>query len=223
MTRHARRLLLATTIAFAISSQAAFFMRLRLSSSQALKAAGGREMRRTEAVVNGREARVSVVGFDKSLAEAADDVRRLWGLASAETSPFAPAAWISRVENGTRQDVLLFQGRGADTCSAWLVESAAEAQPDAMPEPPGGNPLPEAALRSCIEMKDTGSVLTLHVFSGGPAEGARATEAGMAALGWEKVLSGDTIAYFAKDGKAAVAAAYARDGATSVAVLRSGK
>ena len=203
-------------------ADAAFFMRLRLPASQALKAAGGREVRKAEATVNGADARISILGFDKPLREAADSVRSLWNLPAAGTDAFAPAIWLSRADGKTRQDVLLFQGGGAETCSAWLIESSAaqEAEP---PDPRSGNPLPEAALKSCIEMKDSGSVLTLHEIPGSPSDGARAAEAGMASLGWEKVLSGDTVAYFAKDGRAAVAAAYRSGDTTKVAVLRAGR
>ena len=199
-------------------------MRVRLPSSQALKAAGGRLVRTTEARVNGEEARISVIGFDCSLREAEVSVRRLWNLPVPAPSASAFAGtWLTTTESGTRQDIFLFPGNDTETCSAWLAECVADGGGPKTFTSPGGDPLPAGALTGCIEMKDTGSVLTLHDFDGSMADGVRAAEAGLEALGWRTILSGDTTAYFAKDGHAAVAAAYAAEGSTHVAILRSGK
>ena len=222
MSRLIARMLLAAVSAFALTAQAAFFMRLKTPSAQALRGAGGRVVRTTEARVNGREARVSVIGFDRPLAEAEDAIRRFWNLsAPAQAASFYSGAWITRMEGDVRQDILLFPGANADTCSAWLVECA-PGEGGAV-SPAGGDPLPGATLVSCIEMKDTGSVRTLHEMSGSPADAARAAEAGLATLGWETVLAGDTTVYFAKDGRAAVAVARAADavGRSRVTILRS--
>jgi hypothetical protein len=219
-----KKMLLATMIACAISSQAAIFMRLKLPSAQALKAAGGRLVRTTEARVNGVEARISVIGFDCPLHEAEASIRRLWNLPPpvAAVTPVLTGTWLTRTESGTRQDIFLFPGNKSDSCSAWLSERVADNGEPAAFSPPGGDPLPGGKLTGCIEMKDTGTVLTLHEYDGQPADGVRAAEAGLAAMGWGTVLSGDTTSYFAKGGHAAVAAAYAVEGVTRVAILRSG-
>ncbi len=213
--------ILSLFITFSVPAHGAFFMRLRMPTSQTLKGIGGRVVRTTEARVNGCEARVSVIGFDRPLAEAEDAVRRLWKLpAPASTAAFFSGTWITRMEGDVRQDILLFPGSNAESCSAWLVECASGEGGDLTPS--GGDPLPGATLLSCIEMKDTGSVLTLHDMSGSPSDGARAAEAGLATLGWETVLAGDTTVYFAKDGHAAVACATGANGRTRVAILRAG-
>ena len=223
MNRLISKMPIAAVIAFAITAQAAFFMRLRLPSAQALKAAGGRLVRTTEARVNGEEARISVIGFDCPLREAEASVRRLWNLpASAPSAFFSTGAWITRTESGVRQDIFLFPGNDAETCSAWLAERVADNGETAPVSSPGGDPLPTGRLTGCIEMKDTGSVLTTHEYDGAPADAVRSAEAGLTSMGWEKILSGDTTSYFAKDGHAAVAVAYVADGSTRVAILRSG-
>ncbi len=200
-------------------------MRLKLPSAQALKAAGGRLVRTTEARVNGEETRVSVIGFDCPLNEAEASIRRLWNLPAPASSvtPLFTGTWLTRTESGTRQDIFLFPGNSSETCSAWLAERVADNGEAGPISPPGGDPLPGGKLTGCIEMKDTGSVLTLHEFDGLPADAVRAVEAGLTSLGWGIILSGDTTAYFAKDGHAAVACAYSADGATRVAILRSGQ
>ena len=211
-------------IALALTANAAFFMRLKLPSSQTLTAAGGRLVRTTEARVNGEEARISVFGFDVPLGEAEAAIRRLWNLpapASSVTSPFA-GTWITRTESGVRQDIFLLPGNTSESCSAWLSERAEKDDKSAKLSSPGGDPLPGGKLTSCIEMKDTGSVLTIHEYEGVPADGVRAAEAGLAAMGWGTILSGDTTSYFAKDGHAAVAVAYVAEGVTRVSILRSG-
>ena len=219
-----KRMLLATMIACAISSQAAFFMRLKLPSSQALKAVGGRLVRTTEAQVNGTESRISVIGFDCSLGEAESAIRRLWNLPAraSSVSPLLYGTWLSRTESGTRQDIFLFPGNTSETCSAWLSERVADNGDAAPLSAPDGDPLPSGKLTGCIEMKDTGSVLTLHEFDGMPTDAVRAAEAGLLSLGWGTIVSGDTTSYFAKDGHAAVAVAYSSDGVTRVSILRSG-
>jgi hypothetical protein len=211
--------------ALALTANAAFFMRLKLPSAQALKAAGGRLVRTTEARVNGKEARISVVGFDCPLHEAEANIRRLWNLPPAATpvTPLFTGTWLTRTESGTRQDIFLFPGNNSETCSAWLSERVADNGESAPLSAPGGDPLPGGKLTGCIEMKDTGSVLTLHEYDGMPADAVRAAEAGLSALGWGTLLSGDTTSYFAKDGHAAVAVAYAAEGCTRVAILRSGQ
>ncbi|MBQ6247175.1 MAG: hypothetical protein IJK04_09940, partial [Kiritimatiellae bacterium] len=200
-------------------------MRLKLPSAQALKAAGGRLVRTTEARVNGEEARVSVIGFDCPLNEAEASIRRLWNLPAPASSvtPLFTGTWLTRTESGTRQDIFLFPGNSSETCSAWLAERVADNGEAGPISPPGGDPLPGGKLTGCIEMKDTGSVLTLHEFDGLPSDAVRAVEAGLTSRGWGIILSGDTTAYFAKDGHAAVACAYSADGATRVAILRSGR
>ena len=135
--------------------------------------------------------------------------------------PFA-GTWLSRTEAETRQDIFLLPGNSADTCSAWLSERIADNDGQGTPSPAGGDPLPAGKLATCIEMRDTGSVLTIHEYDGAPAEGVRAAEAGLSALGWKVILSGDTTSYFARDGHAAVAAAYGAGGFSRVAILRSG-
>lgn len=220
MSRLFARLLPAAVSAFALTAQASFFMRLKTPASRALSEIGGRVVRTAEARVNGREAKVSVLGFDRPLPEAEDSVRRLWKLPPPTSSPaFFAGSWITRFEGDVRQDILLIPGNNAESCSAWLIECASGG--DGAMVPPGGDPLPGATLVSCIEMKDTGSVLTLHEVSGSPSEGARAAEAGLAALGWQTVLAGDTTVYFAKDGHAAVVYAEDVNGRTRVAVLRA--
>ena len=224
MNRLIAKMPLAAVIAFAITAHAAFFMRLKLPSAQALKAAGGRLVRTTEARVNGEEARISVIGFDCPLNEAEASIRRLWNLpapASAVT-PLFTGTWLTRTESGTRQDIFLFPGNNSETCSAWLLERVADNGDPATFSAPGGDPLPGGKLTGCIEMKDTGSVLTLHEHDGSPADAVRAAEAGLSALGWGTILSGDTTSYFAKDGHAAVAVAYTAEGVTRVSILRSG-
>ena len=199
-------------------------MRIKLPSSQTLKAAGGRLVRTTEARVNGEEARISVFGFDQPLGEADAAIRRLWNLpapASTVTALFT-GTWMTRTESGVRQDIFLLPGNTSGSCSAWLVERADEGNKAARLSSPGGDPLPGGKLTSCIEMKDTGSVLTIHEYEGMPADGVRAAEAGLAAMGWGTVLSGDTTSYFAKDGHAAVAVACSSEGVTRVSILRSG-
>ena len=197
-------------------------MRVRLPSAQALKAAGARLVRTTEARVNGKEARLSVFGFDCPLREAETAIRRLWNLpAAAPAQFFSNGTWISRTEAGMRQDVFLFPGNDAETCSAWISENVVESGEPVSFSSPGGDPLPGGKLTGCIEMKDTGSVLTLHEYEGMPFDAVRAAEAGLSTLGWGILLSGDTTSYFAKDGHAAVAAAYSADGITRVAILRS--
>ena len=200
-------------------------MRVRLPSAQALKAAGGRLVRTTEARVNGKEARISVIGFDCPLQEAEASIRRLWNLPPAKTSvaPLFTGTWLTKTESGTHQDIFLFPGNNSETCSAWLSEHVADNEEATPLSSPGGDPLPGGKLAGCIEMKDTGSVLTLHEYDGMPADAVRAAEVGLSALGWGTVLSGDTTAYFAKDGHAAVAVAYSADGITRVAILRSGQ
>ncbi len=200
-------------------------MRIKLPSAQALKAAGGRLVRTTEARVNGNEARVSVIGFDCPLHEAEANIRRLWNLppATASVAPLFTGTWLTKTESGTHQDIFLFPGNSSETCSAWLSERVADNGESAPLSAPGGDPLPGGKLTGCIEMKDTGSVLTLHEYEGMPADAVRAAEAGLSALGWGTILSGDTTSYFAKDGHAAVAAAYSVDGTTRVAILRSGQ
>ena len=209
---------------FAITAQAAFFMRLKLPSAQALKAAGGRVVRTTEARVNGKEARITVIGFDCPLHEAEASIRRLWNLPPATTSiaPLFTGTWLTKTESGTHQDIFLFPGNNSETCSAWLSERVADTDESAPISVTGGDPLPGGKLVGCIEMKDTGSVLTLHEYDGSPADAVRAAEAGLEAMGWGTILSGDTTSYFAKGGHAAVACAYSADGVTRVAILRSG-
>ncbi len=225
MSRLIAKLSIAAVIAFAITTQAAFFMRLKLPSSQALKAAGGRLVRTAEARVNGEEARVSVIGFDCPQHEAEANIRRLWNLppTTASIAPLFTGTWLTRTESGTRQDIFLFPGNNSETCSAWLAERVADNGEQGTIASPGGDPLPSGKLTGCIEMKDTGSVLTLHEYDGMPADAVRAAEAGLSALGWGTLLSGDTTSYFAKDGHAAVAVAYAAEGCTRVAILRSGQ
>ncbi len=223
LNSHLSSLIFAGTIVsfslFSLPVHASFFMRLRMPSSQTLKGIGGRVVRTTEARVNGRESKVSVIGFDRPLAEAEDAIRRLWKLpAPVPSAAFFSGTWITRMEGDVRQNILLFPGSNAETCSAWLVECAPGEAGEM--KPTGGDPLPGATLVSCIEMKDTGSVLTLHEITGSPNDGARAAEAGLATLGWETVLAGDTIVYFAKDGHAAVACSTVVDGRTRVAILR---
>ena len=212
-------------IALALTANAAFFMRLKLPSSQALKAAGGRLVRTAEARVNGAEARISVIGFDCSLPEAESTIRRLWNLppTTASVAPLFTGTWLTRTESGTRQDIFLFPGNISESCSAWLSERVADNGEEGTIASPGGDPLPGGKLTGCVEMKDTGSVLTLHEYDGSPADAVRAAEAGLSALGWGTILSGDTTSYFAKDGYAAVAVAYVADGTTRVAILRSGQ
>ena len=224
MNRLIARMLLTAGIAFAITAQAAFFMRVKLPSAQTLQGAGGRLVRTTEARVNGEEARISVFGFDCPIGEADAAIRRLWNLPTqtSAVSPLFTGTWITRTESGVRQDIFLMPGNSSESCSAWLSERAEDGDNPAKLSSPGSDPLPEGKLISCIEMKDTGSVLTLHEYDGLPADGVRAAEAGLAALGWGTVLSGDTTSYFAKDGHAAVAVAYSSDGVTRVSILRSG-
>ncbi len=121
-----------------------------------------------------------------------------------------------------RQDVFLLPGNNSESCSAWLSERVEDGDKPGKISLPGGDPLPSGKLASCIEMKDTGTVLTLHEYDGSPADGVRAAEAGLASMGWGTILSGDTTSYFAKDGHAAVAVAYTADGVTRVSILRSG-
>ena len=208
----------------AITVQAAFFMRLKLPSSQTLTAAGGRLVRTTEARVNGEEARISVFGFDCPIGEAESAIRRLWNLPAraSSVSPLLYGAWLTRTESGVRQDVFLLPGNNSESCSAWLSERVEDGDESAKILSTVGDLLPEATLVSCIEMKDTGSVFTLHEMSGSPSDAARAAEAGLASMGWGTVLSGDTTSYFAKGGHAAVAVAYTADGVTRVSILRSG-
>ncbi len=208
-------------LAYSLPAHSAFFMRLRMPSSQTLKGIGGHVVRTAEARVNGRGAKVSVIGFDRPLAEAEDAIRRLWKLpAPGSAAAFLSGSWITRLEGGVRQDILLFPGLNAESCSAWLVECMPGEAGELTSA--GGDPLPGATLIGCIEMKDTGSIFTLHEMPGSPNDGARAAEAGLAALGWETVLAGDATVYFAKDGHAAVACATGAGGRTRVAVLRAG-
>ncbi len=211
-------------VALALTANAAFFMRLKLPSAQALKAAGGRLVRTTEARVNGEETRISVFGFDCPLAEADAAIRRLWNLPAPASSvtPLFTGTWITRTESGARQDIFLLPGNNSESCSAWLSERVEDGDKPDKISSPGGDPLPGGKLTACIEMKDTGTVLTLHEYEGLPADGVRAAEAGLAALGWGTILSGDTTSYLAKDGHAAVAVAYTADGVTRVSILRSG-
>ena len=130
---------------------------------------------------------------------------------------------MTRTESGVRQDIFLLPGNNSESCSAWLSERVEDGDKPAKLSSPGGDPLPGGKLTGCIEMKDTGSVLTLHEYDGMPADAVRAAEAGLSALGWGILLSGDTTTYFAKDGHAAVATAYSADGTTRVAILRSGQ
>ena len=207
---------------FAVTLHASFFMRLKASSAQTLKSVGGHVVSSAEALVNGAEAKIQVFGFDSPMTEVAAEIRKAWNLPEIDAGrSFAvDGAWITR-EDGERTDsVLLLPGESSEGCSVWLVEAKTALENTAF-SVPGGNPFPSAALKSCIQMKGSGTVLTIHETSAGPTFALRDVEAGMATLGWVPVLQGDTTSYFAKDGHAAAVVAYEADGVTRVSVIRA--
>lgn len=205
--------------------EAAFFMRLKSSAIQAVKAAGGVVVNKCDAVVNGQEAKLTVVGFDRPLAEASAEISRFLNVSEtgAGKSFDVDGSWIRLKENGIAQNVILFPGNSADTCSAWLIETEADKEVGVIPELPDNNPFPSAELKSCIQLKRSGTVLTVHESVASPSECLRSVEATMASLGWETVISGTSTAYFAKNGHAAAVTVHNADGISRVSVIRAGE
>lgn len=208
--------LLATT-----SLYASFFMRLKASSAETLQNLGGHVISAADAVVNGSEANIKVFGFDGPVAEVIDGLRKAWNLPEIDAgrSFAAEGAWITLEKGDGDDSALIIPGAASGGCSVWLIQ--AKAAKDASFSATGGNPYPSAVLKSCIQMKGSGTVLTIHETTASPVFALRDVESGMAALGWEPVLQGDTISYFAKDGHAAAAVAYEAHGVTRVSVIRA--
>lgn len=200
------------------------FMRLRSSSADFLKATGGYEIYDAKASVNGKEAIISVLGFDRPLYETASSIRSFWKLPrlKVETSPEFNGAWLTKTGNGQKQTLLLLPGNSAGTCSAWLVETSDREDPGDLPPPPDGNPLPSADLTSWIENQSSKTVLTVHETTATPsaclAEGSEYLQAN----GWTPVVEGPSCSIFSNGNKAGAIAAFPaeRPGVTRAVVIR---
>lgn len=206
----------------AVSASGAFFMRVRSSALQAMKSSGGKVLTQSDAMVNGRDCKLTVIGFEKSISEAANDIGRLMKIpkGAAELPIYIDGTWLTSEEDGVRRDVMFFPGKYSDSCTAWLVESDASARDMPLSSVPGGDPFPAADLISCIHIKSSGTVLTVHESAGAIPTCARAVENTMTSLGWEVLLSNDSTSYFAKGGNAAVALSYASHGGVRTIVVR---
>lgn len=221
----AKHLVLFLLVTFCASPLlASFFMRLRSSASNLLKATGGRVVYDAKASVNGRDASIAVLGFDRPLRETASSARSFWNLPPLEagTAPDIDGAWITKTSDGIQQTLLLMPGNSADTCSAWLVETEAKNAETPPPPPPGGNPLPTADLQSWIENQTSHTLLTVHETTETPAGCIEEASARLVADGWAAVFTGPSCALFSNGDKTGAVAAFPgpRTGITRAVVIR---
>ncbi|MBQ7722036.1 MAG: hypothetical protein IJT64_03925 [Kiritimatiellae bacterium] len=197
-------------IALALSvAEGAFFMRVKTTMRKALES--GTMIEKSDAVVNGRDARISVFAFDKSRDET------IAGIGKELALELDGGFMASRTEDGVRSDLIVLPGGDAGSSVAWLIES-----PVGDAAMPDDNILPGSDMMSHISIKKTGCVFSLHDVVGTPEVAMREAEAQLVALGWKLLLSGDRTAYFGKPGKqsVAVAAAFRSGNATRIAIIR---
>jgi hypothetical protein len=203
---------------------AAIFMRLHGSDSRQLQALGGQTLYATTARVNGSQTQLHVFGFDSSVRDVGDELRRLWSLPPlAAQGP----AWITRMHEGRLRHLMILPGLRFSESTVWLIEPQdkdAVPQGAAIPQPPGTNPYPAGELRFWVANDRTHSVLTLFETPSDPSAVLAEVAAMLGKEGWQEMTRTAGLSLFARAGRSAVAFASRRAaaGPTQLAVFLQG-
>lgn len=178
---------------------ATFSMRIRSSAEFIADELGGRIVSRNNAEYCGKEAKIYLIGFEKSAGEVASSISRLWQspkLATG-TSFTIDGSWLSRKHrDGTKEDIFLLPGNSSDTSSAFLVESSSD---DTAPSFPEENPLP-FELKTWLKNDTSSFSLFVYELASEPNHSISEAVIHLQGDGWEELLQSDGTAYLAKNG-----------------------